>query len=290
MLLSRLTVAKMIRLSHTYLEPNHPAHRALATMPEVASLLPRLREAHQILVDSQSEDDRRADALQKEVAALAAEYDSLLFGIDCACHSLVLLTEDVEARAHWERLYGLLLPAKDKLADSHHKAIAGQAQRVQQLLGELPGPDRLRLREQAFGGRSLYDIILHWCTISKELDHKAQELKSLPVIPNSEKLQEARNQWALIVGTIVVSLQMAELLRELSPDLEEHVLGPLRAATESRAPRRAWPIESTDPHSKSQPASALLVGPSRRTPLERPGVVPPAQLQRNWRESATTSR
>ena len=87
--LSRLSPGEMVALSQTYLDPEHPANQGLASLPEVASLLPRLRDAHAVLVASQSADDLRASALQKEVEALLNEHDELGQGLDSLVYVLL---------------------------------------------------------------------------------------------------------------------------------------------------------------------------------------------------------
>src|SRR4051812_28598084 len=99
--LSRLTIGEMIPLSQTYLDPNDPAHQALAGVPEVASLMSRLQKAHVILLANQTQDNTRASFLQKEVHALDAEHDELVQGIDCLFQGLVLLASDEETRRRW---------------------------------------------------------------------------------------------------------------------------------------------------------------------------------------------
>ena len=108
--LSRLTTAEMLPISETYLDSNHPAHQALASVTVVAGLLPRLKEAHDVLLASQSQDELRLGTLQKEVGCLSAEHDDLVFGLEGLFRSLALLSEDTELRGRWERLSDLLLP------------------------------------------------------------------------------------------------------------------------------------------------------------------------------------
>jgi hypothetical protein len=92
MQLSRLNTGEMVSLSQTYVDPEHPAHQGLASMPEVASLLPRLREAHIVLVGSQSADDVRASELQKQIDVLVDEHGELAQGIDSLFQGMALLS------------------------------------------------------------------------------------------------------------------------------------------------------------------------------------------------------
>ena len=50
MQLSRLSQSDMLTLSQTFVDPVHPAGQALSGVPELASLLSRLRETHQVLL------------------------------------------------------------------------------------------------------------------------------------------------------------------------------------------------------------------------------------------------
>src|SRR5688572_16835298 len=107
MQLSRLSISEMLALSQPYIDPEHPAHQALAKMPEVAALLPRLREAHEVLLASQSADDLQANQLKKEVALLEAEHDELAHGIHLFLQSMTLLAED-DVQPRWARLLEVL--------------------------------------------------------------------------------------------------------------------------------------------------------------------------------------
>ncbi len=237
--LSRLTISEMLALSQPYLDPEHPAHQALAQIPDVARLLPRLRDAHQVLKASQSADDLRASSLQKEVFALEAEHDDLAQGIHYTCQGIALLAEQDELRTRWERLYEVLLPGNRKFASSSHKTEAGNAALLQQILEGLPAQDKGLLKAQYIGKRSLFEIIERWIAVGQELGQKELERQSVPVTPTGDSVQESRNQWTRTVGAIATMLQMAELLGELSAGVKEHVLIPLRAATDRRSPRRS---------------------------------------------------
>lgn len=254
--LSRLSLSDMLLLSQTYLDPNDPAHQALAGVPEVASLLSRLREAHQVLLASQSQDEIRASSLQKDVYALDAEQEDLVQGIDCLCQAMRLLIEDDELRTRWERLHQLMLPGGRKMAKQSYQAAAGNAALLQQILDGLPAADRQLLKAMFVGGRSLLSIIERWITVGKELGEKEQERLSLPIAPTDDALHSAKNQWIRIVGAMVAMFQMSELLNELPSGIKQHVLVPLRTATERGAPRRASGEPSGNPATEPRPPSS----------------------------------
>lgn len=241
--LSRLTTVEMVTLSQGYLDPSHPAHQSMASMPEVLGLLPRLRDAHQILLASQSPDDLRANNLQREITALVAEYDDLAHGIDHLCQGMLLLAEQDEARTRWERLREVLLPGGHKVSHAPYQAEADNAALLEQILNGLPAADKGLLKSQSVGKRSLFEVIERWIAAGKGLGEKELERQAVPVTPTDGALQEARNQWARTVGAIVAMLQMADMLGELPAGIKEHVLGPLRATTERRPPQRT-PVDS----------------------------------------------
>lgn len=236
--LSRLGQTEMLSLSQTFLDPNHPANQALVGVPELASLLARLREAHQVLLAHQSQDEVRLSSLQKELRALDAEHDDLIQGIDYLCQAMVLLVEEEEVRKRWERLYQLLLPGGRKMAKLSYQAEADNALLLQQIVDGLPDGDRFFLKQQRVGGRSLFECIERLVATGKDLGVKEQERMSLPIAPTDDALQTARNQWVRIVGAMVAMLQMSELLGELPEGIKKQVLSPLRLATEQSGPHR----------------------------------------------------
>jgi hypothetical protein len=254
--LSRLTIGEMLSLSQTFLDPSHPAHQALAGAPEVTSLMPRLREVNQVLLASQSADELRAGSLQKAVTTLDAEHDDLVSGLDCLFQSARLLIEDEEERARWEQLHELLLPEGRKLANMSYQVEADNAALLEHILAELPDADRDTLKKQYMGKRSALEIIERWIAVGKELGKKERERLSVPVAPTDSALQSAQHQWVRIVGAMSAMLQMAELLGELPPGVKQHVLGPLRAATDRKAQRR------TGPDPQESPVQAPAASPS----------------------------
>ncbi|WP_146140706.1 hypothetical protein [Haliangium sp. UPWRP_2] len=242
--MSRLTVGEMLTLSQPFLDPTHPAYEVLAGLPEVAVLMPRLREVHQVLLASQSADERRAGSLEKEVSALDAEHDDLVSGLDCLFQSARFLIEEEEERLRWEQLHQLLLPDGRKLAHMSYKEEASHAALLSHILAELPEADRNILKRQSMGKRSVYDIVERWIAVGKEIGQKEQERVSVPVTPSDDTLQAAQHQWAKIVGAISAMLQMALILGELPAVLKEHVMNPLRAATERKSLRPTAPRAS----------------------------------------------
>ena len=237
--LSRLSIGEMLSLSQTFLDPTHAAHQALAGTPEVASLMPRLRDVNQVLLASQSADEVRAGSLQKEVTTLDAEHDDLVSGLDCLFQSARHLIEDAEERARWEQLHELLLPEGRKMALMSYQVEADNAALLEHILAELPAADKDTLKGQFMGKRSAFEIIERWIVVGKELGKKERERLSVPVAPTDSALQAAQHQWVRLVGAISAMLQMAELLGELPVGVKQHVLLPLRAATDRKAPRRA---------------------------------------------------
>jgi hypothetical protein len=174
---------------------------------------------------------------------------------------MALLCEPAEVRARWERLHEVLLPGNAKFASSSHKTEASNAALLQQILEGLSAQDKGLLKAQFVGKRSVFELAQRWIAVGQELGQKEQERRSVPVSPTDDSLQEARNQWTKTVGAIAAMLQMSELLGELPPGVKEHVMGPLRAATERRNPRRSLlnldtvvpstPPSRTDPSEQS---------------------------------------
>ncbi len=250
--LSRLSVGEMLSLSQTYLDPTHIAHQALAGTPEVASLMPRLREVNEVLLASQSADALRAGSLQNEVTSLDAEHDDLVSGLDCLFQSARFLIEDEQERARWEQLHELLLPDGRKLAAMSYQVEADNAALLQLIIAELPAADLEALKEQRIGKRSAFEIIQRWIAVGKELGQKERERLSVPVAPTDSALQAAQHQWVRIVGAMSAMLQMAELLGELPVGVKQHVLLPLRAATDRKSVRRP----SQEPAAAPAPAAS----------------------------------
>lgn len=257
--LSRLSIAEMLSLSQTFLDPAHPAHQALAGAPEVTSLMPRLREVNQVLLASQSADELRAGSLQKEVTSLDAEHDDLVSGLDCLFQSARLLVEDEQERARWEQLHELLLPEGRKMASMTYQVEADNAALLAHILAELPAADRETLKGQCIGKRSALELIERWIAVGKELGQKERERLSVPVAPTDSALQAAQHQWVRLVGAMSAMLQMAELLGELPAGVKQHVLIPLRAATDRKSTRR------TGPDAVEGPAQATTSSPAPQT-------------------------
>ena len=253
--LSRLSVGEMLSLSQTFLDPTHAAHQALSGTPEVASLMPRLREVNEVLLASQSADAQRAGSLQKEVTSLDAEHDDLVSGLDCLFQSARFLIEDEQERARWEQLHELILPEGRKMAAMSYQVEADNAALLQLIIAELPDADLEALKEQRIGKRSALEIIERLVAVGRELGHKERERLAVPVAPTDSALQAAQNQWVRIVGAMSAMLQMAELLGELPAGVKQHVLLPLRAATERKSVRRSGPDAAAAP--AQTPASNL---------------------------------
>ena len=203
--LSRLSIGEMLSLSQTFLDPTHAAHQALAGTPEVASLMPRLRDVNQVLLASQSADEVRAGSLQKEVTTLDAEHDDLVSGLDCLFQSARHLIEDAEERARWEQLHELLLPEGRKMALMSYQVEADNAALLEHILAELPAADRETLKGQCIGKRSALELIERWIAVGKELGKKERERLSVPVAPTDSALQSAQHQWVRIVGAMSVA-------------------------------------------------------------------------------------
>lgn len=239
MQLSRLTISEMLSISRLYLDAEHPAHHSLVKMPEAASLLPRLREAHDLLSASQSADDRRAASIKQEVSALEAEHDDLAMGIHHIVNSMAILAETDEARRRWQRLHEVLLPISGKFASTSHKTEAGNAALLQQILDGLPPLDKGLLRAQFFGKRSIFEIVERWVAVGQELGQKELERRAVPVTPGDDTLAACKAQWVKTIGAISALLKMADFLGELPLDVKQNVLTPLHAATERRGPRRS---------------------------------------------------
>jgi len=236
--LSRLSTAEMLSLSQGFLLPEHPANQALVALPEMTSLLVRLREVHQILLASQSPDDVRANSLQQEILSLDAEHDELVRGIDHLCRGAAHTAEDAETRERWDRLRELLLPGGHDMAELDYAVQAGNAALLEPIFEGLPAADKKLLKGMVSGKRSLFEIVERWIGVGKELGQKEMERQSVPVTPTDAALRDARHQWARIVGAMVSMLHLSELLGELAPAIKQHVLGPLRAATDKGTPTR----------------------------------------------------
>lgn len=239
MQLSRLTVSEMLTISRPYLDPEHPAHQSLAKMPEAVSLLPRLREAHEVLLASQSADDVRAANIKQEVTALEAEHDDLAMGIHHIVHSMAVLSETDDARARWQRLHEVLLPGSGKFASTSHKTEAGNAALLQQILEGLSAIDTGLMKAQFVAKRSIFEIVERWIEVGRELGQKELERRAMPVATTDDTLQASKGQWVKTIGAISAMMKMAELLGELPSDVKQHVMTPLHAATERRGPRRS---------------------------------------------------
>ena len=237
--LSRLSIGEMLSLSQTFLDPTHAAHQALAGTPEVASLMPRLRDVNQVLLASQSADEVRAGSLQKEVTTLDAEHDDLVSGLDCLFQSARHLIEDAEERARWEQLHELLLPEGRKMALMSYQVEADNAALLEHILAELPAADKDTLKGQFMGKRSAFEIIERWIVVGKELGKKERERLSVPVAPTDSALQAAQHRQRRQPRGGVALLQ-----RQLAPQLAQRrgqrAVGLLRAvARDQRAPADA---------------------------------------------------
>lgn len=249
--LSRLTTAEMVELSQSFCAPGQPAAEALSSRPELATLMSRLREVHQVLSNAQSSDDLRANSLQKEVAALDAEHDALARGIDHLFQGLVLLSDSEELGARWTRLHRLLMPSgASQIAGLSLEATGDNASLLQQIVEGLPAQDKSLLKSYHVGKRSLFDLIGRWTSVGTEIGNKERERQSVPVTPSDGVLQDARSTWTRTVGAMASMLSLSELLGELPATLQEHVLVRLRAAT---APR-ARPVEAEAAPEPAEPA------------------------------------
>jgi len=234
MRLNQLTAAEMLAISQPWLDPAHAAHKALVKVSEISPLLNRLTGAHQLLLAQRPQDGSRAAALQRELAVLDAEHDELARGIHSLCEGLAILSEGEDERSNWERLRMLLLPVGLGIVNQSYTAEAGNAILLEQRLEDLSPADKKLLKGQLIGHRSLYDLVLRWIAVGLAIGNKEQERQSLAPGPTQAEAHSARTQWQRVVSALVALLELASP----SPEVEQYILGPLRAASDRAARRK----------------------------------------------------
>lgn len=229
------------------------AHRPLLQgIPQVASWLPQLDEAHARVVKAQPTSTTELDA---EIAGIVAQelvidlrhddlvrYTSLVLEAEqCLCRASE--PARLERAALCERALATLLPRGLLIINALYVAEAGNAARTRELLASEVWLRELLASIPTTGGGTLLSVVESWCSLGEQLG-KLEEQKaavqarmtSVPQPPRAEMLA-ARNGWLAIVNMILNSLEMVEGHQQAIETLRAPVLRTAEVAGKRHAQR-----------------------------------------------------
>ena len=231
----RLTTDEMVQISGPWITKGSAARTAIAAVPEMAGLLPRVDEAHQALHDAQpSAGDPRLAALQDEAASVDAQHDTLIRGVSMTLTALALLSDAAKASALL-KLQEVLLPDGLGSIQKTFRAEAGAAELLKTRLAADPSLKK-QLKDIPVFKHTLGHFVEEWLGHAKRLgeleDERAAIVSGGP--GDGAKLLAARNQWVRAVNALVANAAMAEL----DEPTDQLIFGAFRLA-EKTADRRA---------------------------------------------------
>ena len=245
----RWTSAEMMRMSGTLVEPGHIDRQVMENVPELAALLPRLRAAHDRLIESYQ--DTPAFRLAPLVQALGRadwRHDSLVRALYFAFESLIQTAQGSADQTEAERLRQLrhrLLPQGLQLVKFSYRDEASHAEFMS---AQLDAQTRQNLAGLTMHGRSLLDMSQDLMGAARTLGQLEDERQMTRQAPSAD-LSPARDEW-------LATFHVVECLLRLNRAADPHVDAILariaaidavaeeRAEFTSRAP--AQPVEKAN--------------------------------------------
>ena len=236
MSLKALSTDEMVALSDMWVTPDTPQHKAWMAAPEPASLMPRLTQVHQQLVQVQKTlalSDVKQSTTQ--IQTLDAQHDALvrqIFGVMKAFAQVAISEKEQQDTLD---LLALVLPEGVSVTVRSLRHEAGAAKRLAERLTDA---HRASLKSLPLPhGRSVLDLVDELLRVGKELGtleeqrRKAQQA-SQPV--TGSDVVQVRNGWIRLVNHIV---EQAELIA-LAQDQFDLIFGALLAAKQAALQRR----------------------------------------------------
>ncbi|ACY17020.1 hypothetical protein [Haliangium ochraceum] len=241
MALKRFSRGEMVSVTAPWIDPEHPEHQLLASVPAAASLLPHVISAHRALLDTQ----RPLDAVERaDIRGQQAQADALHDELARACSALLQgyahyfqALGDARAEALSE-LHALMFPAGLQVVQFSYRETGGQAE----LLSSRLSPEaRQLLASIPLATSNLLEATEAWIDAGKRVGELEEQLLAAS-IPRPQRVQ-ARLQWIRVVSTVRLVLELesseetaasvAALLERLAA-IEAHVERRIRNADRNR--------------------------------------------------------
>lgn len=260
MALKRLSTEVMVQLSSGWVEEGSPARDALRKVDELSGLLGRIEATHREIVDSQPEDeDPRLGVLSQQAAEVDFRHDSVVRGIDAYLAGTALMLGDDPRAGAITKLREVLLPDGLQAIQQTYRAEAGAAELLRDRLAKRPELGEL-LEQLPVMDAPLSQFVNEWLKCASELGALENERGTLvksPVVSDSKRLMNARNQWIRLVNALVANAALCSL----DEAADALIFGPLRlaeasadrrsAASASRAAKARSVVDSSDTPSTS---------------------------------------
>jgi hypothetical protein len=260
-----LSSETMIHLTEALLDPTPKGARTiLAGLPIVSVLIPKIEEAHAILLSRQvasppGEVTAKITAIQVKQTALDARHDRKMRGSIKLLEALADLADEPDDARRYLELRDVLCPDGLKGIIKSYVDEAGAATLLQ---GRLDDPKKKQLGKIAIPGGKLLDVVNDWMASAEELgalESDKTALTKLAEAPEGRRPQDAidaRNRWIRVVAALETALAIsgadeATVAAILAPLQEAEAKAARRKATAGRAPatespKPAAPVAATE--------------------------------------------
>lgn len=202
MALKRLTTGEMVSLSASWVESDHVDRKALAAIPVIASLLPRVDLAHATLLETQTAcvAPERLAAIQDEQKRVDARHDDLARGAYYLPMALAYLVKNKHLAQSLLELQSVLLPDGLTIVQKSYREEAGQTA----LLDSRLSPDHIALLKKIKTPEgNLWDAIQEWMNVGAKLGALENERTAPePAGTSASDVVKARNQWIRTVNAM----------------------------------------------------------------------------------------
>jgi hypothetical protein len=269
MALKGLTVTEMISVSRALVTEGTDEHKLLAHLRETQGILPRVAEAHDRLVKTQSLPQKtlvRLAAVIDEELRTDIRHDEIARGVDLVLLGYVLLCKDTELRQKLTDLH-LLLLGDQGIAAVIQATYRGEAGAADQLAERLTAEVKRTLKGMDTPAGTLLELVNEWIGCGRKLgalENERAHLEDIPASgPTGLEVIDARNAWIQAVAALTGNLKLADI----TDAQEQLILGELRRA-ERKARRRAPaagdpaapPAPPAAPAAPATPAAGAGVG------------------------------
>jgi hypothetical protein len=275
---------EMIPLSLTWLDPGSKANAAILAVPELASFIGRITDAHKAVKDAeQPAESPRVAAIMAEEARLDLRHDAIIRGSWGTLTSLAELIGG-DAGASFITLRDTIIPHGLQSQMKTYRAQAGQAaQLADRMTPELRAKTDAILIGQGPDQKTLTMYIDEWIAIGKQLLALEDEKGQLEADPSAgSEMVKARNLWIRVVNAMVANADLVDL----DTEAEALIFGPLRdterkadervrqaaakakaAKAEAEAEKTKTPAPGTEANTPPTPATGTEPGKTTSTTL-----------------------
>jgi hypothetical protein len=207
MALKWLTAEEMVAISAAWVMADGQGRAALAKIPLLAALLPRLDKMHMGLVQLLAKEAPRLRVISQKQSELDAQHDALVRGIHGTLTMLAPVSDDREE----------LIAVRDKLLPDglgHIKlTYRGEAGHVAVVAKQIDDAMKARLQAITVHKKTLGDLVVAWLETGMQIgqleDEKARLAEASPSLP--AEIQTARTAWIRMAKAVMANAKLAEL-------------------------------------------------------------------------------